>query len=427
MKHMFSFCCAMTLAAAALTPLTAAAKDMAPETVTAGDLLLTAQGNAWLITGCMDKTVTNITIPAAWDGKPVLIEGNPFSDCPALTKILAEPGGAYTSADGVLFRGDVLVVYPCARAETSYTLPADTRVIGKYAFQNCIALETVTLNETLHQADSGCFTGCTALQEISGFLPAETGDVVDGCESLTALRLKAPNSTFRKLILQELPQLRVLELAPDSLLSDGISIQHCPLLETLHVTNAYGQTILPEILLEDCAALTEVTLPAYPSNSAGGYGLIVIDCPSLKNVRVNGEGAVPQVYVKSAPALEQLLFECTLQPTRPLADWTLTECDALTVCASAEHTALIDLCARLSIPFAPLDPLPSEDEAACPGDVEPDGVLNVKDAVLLARLAANDRSVVIAPQGLVNADLNGDGVPTADDLMILLKALAKKA
>jgi len=60
------------------------------------------------------------------------------------------------------------------------------------------------------------------------------------------------------------------------------------------------------------------------------------------------------------------------------------------------------------------------------GDVDCNGDVNVADAVLLARLEAEDKEVTVSAQGKLNADCSkdGKGALTADDLNVLLSYLA---
>ena len=60
------------------------------------------------------------------------------------------------------------------------------------------------------------------------------------------------------------------------------------------------------------------------------------------------------------------------------------------------------------------------------GDANLDCSVDVSDAVLAARFAAEDREAVITDQGKENADVNGDGSVTADDTELILKKIAKK-
>ena len=58
------------------------------------------------------------------------------------------------------------------------------------------------------------------------------------------------------------------------------------------------------------------------------------------------------------------------------------------------------------------------------GDVNCDGKITVSDAILLARVVAEDTEAKIVEQGKRNAELDGEDGLSAADTAILLKALA---
>ena len=59
------------------------------------------------------------------------------------------------------------------------------------------------------------------------------------------------------------------------------------------------------------------------------------------------------------------------------------------------------------------------------GDVNCDNTVDVSDAVLIARFAAEDNTAVITEQGKQNADMNRDGNLTGDDVIAILRKIAK--
>lgn len=59
------------------------------------------------------------------------------------------------------------------------------------------------------------------------------------------------------------------------------------------------------------------------------------------------------------------------------------------------------------------------------GDVNLDSTIDVSDAVLLARFCAEDSEAVITAQGKQNADLDYDGSITGQDVITILKMIAK--
>ena len=66
----------------------------------------------------------------------------------------------------------------------------------------------------------------------------------------------------------------------------------------------------------------------------------------------------------------------------------------------------------------------SEAKATKPGDVNGDGKITVSDAIILARVAAEDVTVKITDEGRLNAELDGNTGLTIDDLTELLKMIA---
>ena len=59
------------------------------------------------------------------------------------------------------------------------------------------------------------------------------------------------------------------------------------------------------------------------------------------------------------------------------------------------------------------------------GDVNCDGMQDVRDAVLLSMLIVESPDAVVSQQGMLNADCNGDGRRTMDDTTLLLQFIAK--
>ena len=62
---------------------------------------------------------------------------------------------------------------------------------------------------------------------------------------------------------------------------------------------------------------------------------------------------------------------------------------------------------------------------ATKGDINLDGSINVSDAVLTARIIAEDATLNLTSTGMNNADVDGDGLLTIHDTATLLRRLAK--
>ena len=59
------------------------------------------------------------------------------------------------------------------------------------------------------------------------------------------------------------------------------------------------------------------------------------------------------------------------------------------------------------------------------GDVNMDGTVDVSDAVLLARFCAEDTAAVMTKEGLNAADCNADNLITNEDVIFILRIIAK--
>ena len=66
----------------------------------------------------------------------------------------------------------------------------------------------------------------------------------------------------------------------------------------------------------------------------------------------------------------------------------------------------------------------STDRATMPGDANCDSRVTVADAILIARVAAEDKSATLTETGKANADVNNDGNVNSDDAVKILKYLA---
>lgn len=65
-------------------------------------------------------------------------------------------------------------------------------------------------------------------------------------------------------------------------------------------------------------------------------------------------------------------------------------------------------------------------DGAASGDATCNNVVDVSDAVLAAKFATGDSKAVITDQGKLNADLDGDGSVTLDDVTLILKKITKQ-
>ena len=87
----------------------------------------------------------------------------------------------------------------------------------------------------------------------------------------------------------------------------------------------------------------------------------------------------------------------------------------------------LDLNASLAWMMGFLSDAPEQSIIAAPqlaGDINGDNEVTVSDAILLARIIAEDTTVSVSAEGLENADVNMSGAPDQEDLTMILKKIA---
>ena len=140
-------------------------------------------------------------------------------------------------------------------------MPAGLKEIGSNAFQNCTALDAITIPEDVTKIGSSAFQDCTALSEVT--LPAGLEEIgsnaFQNCASLTAAGIpsnvtKIGGYAFRNSGLTSVS-------VPGSVTSMGTYVfQNCTALTSAAFD--HGVTVLPDYALYGCTALSKVTLPA---------------------------------------------------------------------------------------------------------------------------------------------------------------------
>lgn len=113
--------------------------------------------------GC--SALTNITIPAGVTS----IGSDALANCTALTEIVVDPDNtAYCGASGVLFNKEKteLILYPAAKPDTSYEIPASVTNVADNAFSSNTYFTAVTIHEPLTSIGGGAFNGCTSITDV---------------------------------------------------------------------------------------------------------------------------------------------------------------------------------------------------------------------------------------------------------------------
>lgn len=156
---------------------------------------------------------------------------------------------------------------------------------------------------------------------------------------------------------------------------------------------------------------TNASLSYIPSNS---YQLIT-DTASLKNAFAMNGGTLKDTSLSGkVSAAETTPVTTTIVATTTVASTTVSTVPVTTTQQTAPTSAETS----------------SESETTAAkeqllGDVNLSGAVDVSDAVLLARLLAQDSSAVVSQDGIRNADVDHSGAPTSNDVILILRYIAR--
>ncbi|MBO5797799.1 MAG: leucine-rich repeat protein [Clostridia bacterium] len=149
--------------------------------------------------GC--SGLTKLTLPSTF----TTMGHRALAGLTALQEVQVAKGNeVYLAEDGVLFAANprTLLLYPPARPNTSYTIPADVKKIAGSAFAGVTQLETVQVNASilLHDGWDGGYTfqDCTSLRRVdfaSGTRVLPEGGFM-GCTALTEVNLPSTLTTL---------------------------------------------------------------------------------------------------------------------------------------------------------------------------------------------------------------------------------------
>jgi hypothetical protein len=117
-----------------------------------------------------------------------------FLGCTSLTSITVDAGNSnYSSVDGVLFNKlqTLLIQYPAGILDDSYTIPDSVTSIGVAAFADCTAVTSVTIPDSVMSIGDYAFADCNNL--ISVTIPDSVTsigeDAFSYCTSLTSITI----------------------------------------------------------------------------------------------------------------------------------------------------------------------------------------------------------------------------------------------
>ena len=218
-------------------------------------------------------SLTSIEFPASVTS----IGEDAFADCYGLEEILVDSANKnYASADGVLFNTNMteLIMYPSAKADTSYIVPSTVTKLGGYAFADCMSLTSITLPEGLTEIGHYAFAWCGNLKTIT--IPEKVTTIGD-CAfwydySLTDINVDADNKNYASVdgVLYSKDMTEIVAYpsgkpASSYDIPDGVkTIGSCAFTgaaEIETITIPAGVTSIGDYAFSDCTALKAITIP----------------------------------------------------------------------------------------------------------------------------------------------------------------------
>ncbi len=155
----------------------------------------------------------------------------------------------------------VTTIKRCYADVTSVTLPDSMRVIDKYAFCGCAALQQVRGGNCLEQIRESAFEHCVNLKELT--LPDSVYYIGDfafyACSSLRHIDLGASVQSLGFFCFAYCTALEKIELPDTVVVIEDEAFSHCTALKQVRLSQQL--TKLEFALFENCTALEEIELP----------------------------------------------------------------------------------------------------------------------------------------------------------------------
>lgn len=292
----------------------------------------------------------------------------------------------------------------------SLSLPSSVTKIGRYAFKNCPSLTNITIPKEVSSMYFDAFIGYTKNNEvwfqIYEYYDRETGlPMFDG----TAISAQSVRTiTFYN------PNIRFLD-SPQEVAADYIPAGSTNKVWDYSLFKLVGyQGSTAEIFAQnpdhECKfiqlATTHPSIPTYPST------------PSDTPQSITFDNLLPNTVYNFYDLLgEELTAENLLYLSQGVSD----ENGTLTIWYRPKSD---DTDAKKYVQCA-VTSTTEQLVSQIKGDTNCDFVVDVSDVVMCARFCAEDRTVKITRQGILNADVDKNGNPDPGDTILMLKFIAR--
>ncbi len=397
----------MLVATLTLTPLADNALIRKPLIACAEEITESEQGMVFEendghmgVIGWTETIPEELVIPAEHDGMPVeSIWPEAFKDCKTLKSVTLPD--TVNSIGTAGFAG-------CENLE-SINLTNNIKTIGQEAFQDCSRLKAIHIPDSLEYMGTNAFKNCSELIDVV------VSDII---------KPVGMYSFYGTPWLRDLEQGMIFEENDRHMnivgWTDGIPE------ELVIPADYFGvpvEIISPEAF-KDCKTLKSVTLP--DTVSGLGYDAFA-GCENLESINLpENLEVIGECVFQDCPRLKTIFIPASVRYIEEGAFGYIYDQKVLNgklvegfTITSYKGTAAEAYALENNIPFIALN---AESDILL-GDVDNDGKVKISDVVLLQRYN-NEEPVQISPEGRANADVNHDGILSADDVTDILKAIA---
>ena len=221
-----------------------------------------------------------------------------FSDCISLRSInVSVDNQYYCSVDDVLFNKNktILVKYPAAKSDVSYSIPNGVLELGMYSFEANTKLISVDIPNSVKSINNFAFRECSGLTSVT--IPNSTTKIGRGafyqCSSLTSIEIPYSVTTIDLMPFWGCSKLTSIDIAPENLnycSVDGVlfDINKTTLIQ-YPIGNARTKYTIPnsvtnisESAFNACNNITSIEIPNSVT-SLGSYSLYIHNLRYITN------------------------------------------------------------------------------------------------------------------------------------------------
>ncbi|MDD5923393.1 MAG: leucine-rich repeat protein [Clostridia bacterium] len=257
------------------------------------------------------KTLTSVTI----SDSVTSIGGYAFGNCNNLESIQVGANNTiYSSDNGVLLNKDntIIICYPPAKTETTYSMPTTVTRIGDYAFECCNNLTSITFPDNVTRIGNYAFYGCEGLASIT--IPDSVTSIGYDAFCDSAYYNNDENWTDGVLYINK------------HLIAAEISVTSANIKE--------GTLCIADDAFSFCESLTSVTIP----NSVTSIGYqVFFDCISLTSITI--PNSVTSIGDEAFAECESLTSITIPDSVTSIGEKVFANCKSFTICGYADSYA----------------------------------------------------------------------------------------